>query len=139
MKSIDKILSIKGAARKYLKHAAAVAITILAVVLAAMLDAYAPMQGLEGTTWAWRAAAFAKKTASTDHIKIIALVEAAAEFAREVLAPGGTFLAKVLQGGTEATLLGPLKRDFKTVKHVKPSASRSDSAELYLLATGFRG
>jgi 23S rRNA (uridine2552-2'-O)-methyltransferase len=75
----------------------------------------------------------------TDHIKIIALVEAAAEFAREVLAPGGTFLAKVLQGGTEATLLGPLKRDFKTVRHVKPAASRSDSAELYLLATGFRG
>jgi 23S rRNA (uridine2552-2'-O)-methyltransferase len=75
----------------------------------------------------------------TDHIKIIALVEAAAEFAREVLAPGGTFLAKVLQGGTEASLLAPLKRDFVTVKHVKPAASRSDSAELYLLATGFRG
>jgi 23S rRNA (uridine2552-2'-O)-methyltransferase len=75
----------------------------------------------------------------TDHIKIVALVEAAYEFAREVLSPGGTFLAKVLQGGTEAELLGPLKRDFTTVKHVKPSASRSDSAELYLLATGFRG
>ena len=75
----------------------------------------------------------------TDHIKIVALVEAAAEFAREVLAPGGTFLAKVLQGGTEAALLAPLKRDFTTVKHVKPAASRSDSAELYLLATGFRG
>jgi 23S rRNA (uridine2552-2'-O)-methyltransferase len=75
----------------------------------------------------------------TDHIKIVALVEAAYEFAREVLAPGGTFLAKVLQGGTEASLLGPLKRDFTTVKHVKPAASRSDSAELYLLATGFRG
>ncbi len=75
----------------------------------------------------------------TDHIKIVALVEAAAEFAREVLAPGGTFLAKVLQGGTEAALLAPLKRDFMTVKHVKPSASRPDSAELYLLATGFRG
>jgi 23S rRNA (uridine2552-2'-O)-methyltransferase len=75
----------------------------------------------------------------TDHIKIVALVEAAAEFAREVLAPGGTFLAKVLQGGTEASLLAPLKRDFATVKHVKPAASRSDSAELYLLATGFRG
>jgi 23S rRNA (uridine2552-2'-O)-methyltransferase len=75
----------------------------------------------------------------TDHIKIVALVEAAYEFAREVLAPGGTFLAKVLQGGTEASLLGPLKRDFTVVKHVKPSASRSDSAELYLLATGFRG
>jgi len=75
----------------------------------------------------------------TDHIKIVALVEVALEFAREVLAPGGTFLAKVLQGGTEAALLAPLKRDFATVKHVKPSASRSDSAELYLLATGFRG
>jgi len=75
----------------------------------------------------------------TDHIKIVALVEAAAEFAREVLAPGGTFLAKVIQGGTEATLLAPLKRDFTNVKHVKPAASRSDSAELYLLATGFRG
>jgi len=75
----------------------------------------------------------------TDHIKIVALVEAACEFAREVLKPGGTFLAKVLQGGTEAALLAPLKRDFTTVKHVKPAASRSDSAELYLLATGFRG
>ena len=75
----------------------------------------------------------------TDHIKIVALVEAAAEFAREVLAPGGTFLAKVIQGGTEAALLAPLKRDFATVKHIKPAASRSDSAELYLLATGFRG
>jgi 23S rRNA (uridine2552-2'-O)-methyltransferase len=75
----------------------------------------------------------------TDHIKIVALVEVAVEFAREVLAPGGAFLAKVLQGGTEATLLTLLKRDFTTVKHVKPAASRSDSAELYLLATGFRG
>jgi len=75
----------------------------------------------------------------TDHIKIVALVEAAAEFAREVLAPGGTFLAKVLQGGTEVALLAALKRDFANVKHVKPPASRSDSAELYLLATGFRG
>jgi 23S rRNA (uridine2552-2'-O)-methyltransferase len=75
----------------------------------------------------------------TDHLKIMALVEAAAEFAREVLAPGGSFLAKVLQGGTERALLTLLKRDFATVKHVKPAASRSDSAELYLLATGFRG
>jgi len=75
----------------------------------------------------------------TDHIKIVALVEVAVEFAREVLAPGGAFLAKVLQGGTEATLLTLLKRDFTTIKHVKPAASRSDSAELYLLATGFRG
>ncbi len=75
----------------------------------------------------------------TDHIKIVALVEAATEFAREVLAPGGTFLAKVIQGGTEGTLLTVLKKDFAVVKHVKPLASRADSAELYLLATGFRG
>jgi 23S rRNA (uridine2552-2'-O)-methyltransferase len=75
----------------------------------------------------------------TDHLKIMALAEAAAEFAREVLAPGGAFLCKVLQGGTETTLLAGLKRDYASVKHVKPAASRTDSAELYLLATGFRG
>ncbi|HEY6831545.1 MAG TPA: RlmE family RNA methyltransferase [Pseudolabrys sp.] len=75
----------------------------------------------------------------TDHLRIMALVELAFEFAREVLAPGGAFLAKVLQGGTEATLLAALKRDFQSVKHIKPPASRADSAELYLLATGFRG
>jgi 23S rRNA (uridine2552-2'-O)-methyltransferase len=75
----------------------------------------------------------------TDHLRIMALAEAAAEFAREVLAPGGAFLCKVLQGGTEAALLAELKRDFESVKHVKPPASRSDSAELYLLARGFRG
>jgi 23S rRNA (uridine2552-2'-O)-methyltransferase len=75
----------------------------------------------------------------TDHLKIMALVEAAAEFAREVLKPGGSFLAKVIQGGTEGALLATLKRDFASVKHVKPAASRADSAELYLLATGFRG
>ena len=75
----------------------------------------------------------------TDHLKIMALVEAAAEFAAEVLKPGGAFLAKVIQGGTEGTLLAMLKRDFASVKHVKPAASRADSAELYVLATGFRG
>ena len=75
----------------------------------------------------------------TDHLKIMALVEAAAEFAAEVLRPGGAFLAKVIQGGTEGTLLAALRRDFATVKHVKPQASRADSAELYVLATGFRG
>jgi 23S rRNA (uridine2552-2'-O)-methyltransferase len=75
----------------------------------------------------------------TDHIKIVALAETAAEFAGEVLSPGGAFLCKVLQGGTETSLLAALKRDFTTVKHVKPAASRSDSAELYLLALGFRG
>jgi len=74
----------------------------------------------------------------TDHLRIVALAELAAEFAREVLAPGGFFLAKVLQGGTESTLLADLKRDFASVRHVKPKASRADSAELYVLATGFR-
>ncbi len=75
----------------------------------------------------------------TDHLRIMALAEAAAHFAREVLAGGGCFLCKVLQGGTETELLAELKHDFTTVKHVKPPASRADSAELYLLARGFRG
>jgi 23S rRNA (uridine2552-2'-O)-methyltransferase len=75
----------------------------------------------------------------TDHLRIVGLAELAAEFAREVLAPGGFFLAKVLQGGAEGELLARLKREFAAVRHVKPKASRADSAELYLLATGFRG
>lgn len=75
----------------------------------------------------------------TDHLRTMNLVEAAAEFAREVLAPGGRFLAKVLAGGTERELLAQLKKDFAEVKHVKPPASRSGSSELYVLATGFRG
>jgi 23S rRNA (uridine2552-2'-O)-methyltransferase len=75
----------------------------------------------------------------TDHLRIMGLAEAAAEFARAVLAPGGVYLAKVLQGGTENALLADLKRDFATVRHVKPAASRADSSELYVLATGFRG
>jgi len=75
----------------------------------------------------------------TDHLKIMALAEAAADFAREVLAPGGSFVCKVLQGGTESTLLAALKQGFAAVKHLKPAASRADSAELYLLGTGFRG
>ena len=74
----------------------------------------------------------------TDHLRIMALAEAATHFAREVLDRGGSFLCKVLQGGTETVLLAELKRDFETVKHVKPPASRTDSAELYLLAKGFR-
>ncbi len=74
----------------------------------------------------------------TDHLRIMALVEAAAEFAKEILAPSGAFLAKVLQGGTENELLSGLKRDFQTVKHIKPAASRSDSSELYVVATGYR-
>ena len=75
----------------------------------------------------------------TDHLKIVALVELALAFACEVLAPGGFFLAKVLQGGTEGALLATMKRDFVTVRHVKPQSSRADSSELYVLATGFRG
>jgi 23S rRNA (uridine2552-2'-O)-methyltransferase len=75
----------------------------------------------------------------TDQLRIVGLVELAADFATEVLAPGGFFLAKVLQGGAEGELLARLKRDFATVRHLKPKASRADSSELYLLATGFRG
>ncbi|MBO6946789.1 MAG: RlmE family RNA methyltransferase [Rhodospirillales bacterium] len=75
----------------------------------------------------------------TDHLRIMGLLEVAADFAADVLAPGGTFVGKVLQGGTENELLAALKRDFKTVKHAKPPASRSDSAEIYVVATGFRG
>jgi 23S rRNA (uridine2552-2'-O)-methyltransferase len=74
----------------------------------------------------------------TDHIRIMALVEAAYEFAVEVLKPGGVFLAKVFQGGTENDLLNRMKKDFKTVKHIKPPASRKDSAETYVIAQGFR-
>jgi 23S rRNA (uridine2552-2'-O)-methyltransferase len=75
----------------------------------------------------------------TDHLRIMGLAEVAAEFARSILAPGGVYLAKVLQGGTESTLLADLKRDFAVVRHVKPAASRAGSSELYVLATGFRG
>jgi 23S rRNA (uridine2552-2'-O)-methyltransferase len=75
----------------------------------------------------------------TDHLRIIGLAEAAIYFAREILAPGGAFVAKVFQGGTENQLLADLKRDFAVVRHVKPAASRADSAELYVLANGFRG
>ncbi len=75
----------------------------------------------------------------TDHLRIVHLAELAIEFAREVLAPGGYFVAKVFQGGAEGELLTILKRDFASVRHVKPKASRADSAELYVLATGFRG
>jgi 23S rRNA (uridine2552-2'-O)-methyltransferase len=75
----------------------------------------------------------------TDHLRIMGLAETAAAFACEVLSPGGAFIAKVLRGGTERELLDLLKRDFATVRHVKPEASRADSAELYVLAMGFRG
>ena len=75
----------------------------------------------------------------TDHIRIVAIAELAIDFACEVLAPGGTFLAKVFQGGTETQLLRRLKQEFVAVHHVKPKASRAGSAELYVLAIGFRG
>ena len=75
----------------------------------------------------------------TDQLRIVGLAELAADFALSVLAPGGFFLAKVLQGGSEGELLARLKRDFAVVRHLKPKASRADSAELYVLATGFRG
>lgn len=74
----------------------------------------------------------------TDHLRVMALCETALEFAIEVLKPGGTFLCKVLRGGTERALLETLKKRFAKVVHVKPPASRADSAEMYVLATGFR-
>ncbi len=77
--------------------------------------------------------------APTDHLRIMGLAEAALEFALEVLTPGGTFVAKVLQGGSERGLLETMRRNFTKVAHVKPPASRKDSAELYVVATGFRG
>ncbi len=77
--------------------------------------------------------------AKTDHLRIMALAETAYAFAAEVLAPGGVFVAKVFQGGAERDLLAALKRDFAEVKHVKPEASRAESAEVYVVALGFRG
>jgi 23S rRNA (uridine2552-2'-O)-methyltransferase len=75
----------------------------------------------------------------TDHLRIMALAEAAAEFAIEVLAPGGAFLCKTFQGGSERALLVRLKEAFASVRHIKPPASRAESAELYVAATQFRG
>jgi 23S rRNA (uridine2552-2'-O)-methyltransferase len=75
----------------------------------------------------------------TDHLRIMAVVEAAYYFAREVLKPGGSFVAKVFQGGAQNELLAEMKRDFKTVKHIKPPSSRKESSEQFLVAQGFRG
>ncbi len=83
-------------------------------------------------------AAAASGHRQTDHIRIMALAETAAHFAFDVLAPGGVFVSKVLQGGTEAELLTLLKRHFAKVQHFKPPASRKDSAEMFVVATGFR-
>lgn len=84
-------------------------------------------------------AASATGDTQTDHLRIMGLAEAAHDFAREVLKPGGAFVAKVLRGGTERTLLDRLKKDFAKVRHIKPEASRADSAEMYVVGTGFRG
>lgn len=84
-------------------------------------------------------AASATGHAPTDHLRIMALCEAAFDFAIEVLKPGGTYIAKVLKGGAEETLLQKLKDNFKSVRHFKPAASRSDSAEAYVIALGFKG
>jgi len=75
---------------------------------------------------------------ATDHLRIVALAEAALEFAVEVLAEGGGFVAKVFQGGAERPMLDRLKRSFAAVRHAKPPASRKESSELYVIATGFR-
>ena len=84
-------------------------------------------------------AAAATGETQIDHMRIMGLAEAAHDFACQVLKPGGSFVAKVLRGGTERTLLDLLKRDFTKVRHVKPEASRADSAEMYVVGTGFRG
>ncbi len=75
----------------------------------------------------------------TDHLRIMALAEAAYDFAEEVLAPGGAFVCKLFQGGAERDLLTRLKRAFATVRHAKPAASRAESSETYVVALGFRG
>lgn len=75
----------------------------------------------------------------TDQLRMVGLVEAAAAFAADVLKPGGTFLAKTFQSGADAELMVQLKRDYASVRHVKPASSRQDSSERYVLATGFRG
>ncbi|MDA0663726.1 MAG: RlmE family RNA methyltransferase [Proteobacteria bacterium] len=84
-------------------------------------------------------AASASGHTATDHLRIIGLAEAALDFAEDVLAPGGAFVAKVLQGGTEHGLLSRLKRAFRQVAHAKPPASRKESAEMYVVAIGYRG
>jgi 23S rRNA (uridine2552-2'-O)-methyltransferase len=84
-------------------------------------------------------AASASGVRQVDHLRIIALVDAAAHFAFDVLEPGGTFIAKVLAGGAEGEVLTLLKQRFDKVTHVKPPASRSDSSEKFVIAQGFRG
>jgi len=84
-------------------------------------------------------AAAATGHAATDHLRVIALLETAFDFACEVLAPGGVFVGKAFKGGTEGALLARIKQRFKTVKHAKPPSSRKESAETYVVAQGFKG
>ena len=83
-------------------------------------------------------AAKATGHAATDHLRVIGLLEAAFEFACDVLSPGGVFVGKAFKGGTENELLARIKINFKTVRHAKPPSSRKQSAETYVIATGFR-
>jgi 23S rRNA (uridine2552-2'-O)-methyltransferase len=75
---------------------------------------------------------------ATDHIRIMALADLALAFATDILVPGGAFVAKLFQGGAERDMLNRLKLRFRTVRHAKPPASRKDSKEMYVVATGFR-
>jgi 23S rRNA (uridine2552-2'-O)-methyltransferase len=84
-------------------------------------------------------AASATGHAATDHLRIVALAEAALDFAATILKPGGVFVVKVLQGGAQGPLLARLKRAFAELRHAKPPASRAESAETYVIAKGFRG
>ncbi|HEY4173852.1 MAG TPA: RlmE family RNA methyltransferase [Rhodopila sp.] len=77
--------------------------------------------------------------AATDHIRIVALAEMALDFALQVLSPGGAFVAKVFQGGSEKQILDAMKQNFAQVRHAKPPSSRKESSELYVVATGFKG
>ena len=92
----------------------------------------------EGRLWLSDMHAHATGHKATDHLRIMGLVEAALDLAEDILAPGGAFLCKVLQGGADKDLVARLNRSFAKVRHVKPKASRADSAEMYVLATGFR-
>ncbi|MEO1014336.1 MAG: RlmE family RNA methyltransferase [Pseudomonadota bacterium] len=76
---------------------------------------------------------------ATDHLRVVALAETALDFALDVLKPGGAFVCKVFQGGAEGDLLTKLKQNFSSVRHAKPKASRAESSEKYVVATGFRG
>ena len=95
------------------------------------------MQTDDSVTWDMASNTVGHK--ATDHLRTMGLVETAVDFAVETLAPGGAFVAKVFAGGTDAALLTILKRNFATVKHAKPPASRKDSSEWYVIAQGFKG